>query len=71
MTANLPVLQEYRHGWLRQEGQAGVSIGGSAASWLFGSRRKARTLLECQMGVLAIPNVQVNRPAEASAVSPD
>jgi hypothetical protein len=69
MTANLPVLQEYGHGLLRQERGGGASIGGSAASWLFGSRRKALILLERQMGVLAMPNVRANRPAEASTVS--
>jgi hypothetical protein len=61
--------QEYRLGLLHHGRPAGASIGGSAASWLFGSRRKALTLLECQTAVLAMPNVRANRPAEASTVS--
>ena len=44
--------------------------GGSAASWLRGSRRKALTLLERHIAGPAMPNVRANRTAEASAVSP-
>jgi hypothetical protein len=66
---NLPVCQEYRLGLANPGEPAMASIGGSAASWLFGSRRKAQALLEHQMDCLAMPNVRVNRPAEASTVS--
>jgi hypothetical protein len=45
--------------------------GGFAASWIFSSRRQALTLLERHMVFPAGPNVRVNRPAEASAVSLD
>jgi hypothetical protein len=43
---------------------------GLAASWLFGPRRKALTLLERQMACRAMPNVRANLRAEADDAWP-
>ena len=49
--------------------QRGVNCG-FAALWLFGSRRRALTLLEHCTAAFVLPNVRAKLRAEACSVSP-
>ena len=56
------------HVWTVADG--GMAARGSAASWLFSSRRKALILLAHHMACFAMPNVKANWTATAGALGP-